>query len=199
MAFDLPCPDVDPLQLFERWYADAQREQPLLPDAVALATCTLDGRPSVRMVLYKGTSLGRLRFFTNYDSRKGHELAANPRVALCFHWPALERQIRVEGIADLLTPGESDAYFASRPRGSQLGAAVSPQSQVIASHDALLAEVSRREVELAGAPVPRPSHWGGYGVTPSSWEFWSGQTSRLHQRARYVGAPGAWRFELLAP
>jgi pyridoxamine 5'-phosphate oxidase len=186
--------DADPLRQFARWRDEAGEE--LGP--VALATATADGVPSVRMVLLKGADERGLTFFTNYDSRKGAELAANPRAALLAYWPGLGRQVRVEGPVTRLDPGESDAYFATRPAGSRLSAAASPQSAVIPDR----AELERRVADLRGRhgdDPPRPESWGGYLLAPATWEFWQHRDDRLHDRLRYRRDGTAWLVERLAP
>jgi pyridoxamine 5'-phosphate oxidase len=166
---------------------------------VALATADAAGRPSVRMVLLRGADERGFVFHTNYSSRKARELAANPHAALCFHWPSLEEQIRVEGRIEVLPAAESDAYFASRPRGSQLGAWASEQSAVLPSRETL--EHQYREVErrFQGSPVPRPPFWGGFRLVPERIEFWFGRPDRLHDRLRYTREAGEWRIERLYP
>jgi pyridoxamine 5'-phosphate oxidase len=192
---------VDPIATFLTWYDEARRHASIIDaDAVALATATRDGRPSVRMVLYRGMSGGGLRFFTNYESRKGRELEENPRAALCFHWPPLFRQARFEGVVERLEAAESDAYFSSRPFGSQLSAVVSPQSRVIASREEL---VARRE-ELAQASegksgLARPAFWGGYRVVPERVELWEARENRLHDRRLFTRRGEGWVEEVLGP
>jgi pyridoxamine 5'-phosphate oxidase len=166
---------------------------------VALATVDRDGRPSIRMVLLRGADHRGFVFHTNYNSRKGRELAANPNAALCFHWIALDEQIRIEGSIERLTADESDAYFSSRPRGSQLGAWASEQSEPLPSRETL--EEKYRDVErrFEGAAVPRPPFWGGFRLTPRRIEFWYGRTDRLHDRVLYTRAGEAWKIERLYP
>lgn len=166
---------------------------------VALATADANGRPSVRMVLLRGVDERGFVFHTNYKSRKARELEANPYAALCFHWPTLEEQIRVEGSVDRLPPDESDAYFAGRPRGSQLGAWASAQSEILASRETFDEEYAAVEARFAGQPVPRPPFWGGYRIDPSRIEFWYGRTDRLHDRILYVREGSNWMVQRLYP
>ena len=166
---------------------------------VALATADADGRPSVRMVLLRGADERGFVFHTNYNSRKARELVANPVAALCFHWPTLEEQIRVEGRIERLPPAESDAYFATRPRGSQLGAWASEQSTVLASRETLEEQYRATERRFEGSPVPRPPFWGGFRLVPARIEFWFGRPDRLHDRLSYTRERDGWRIERLYP
>lgn len=189
---DLP---ADPLDLFRDWFADAAELAE--PNAMVVATVGADGQPSSRLVLLKGLDQQGFHFYTNQRSRKGEELAANPRCALLFPWHGMQRQVRVEGVATPLSRAEVAAYFARRPRGAQLGAVASPQSQVVALDD-----LERRFAEADAAypdDVPVPEGWGGYAVLPHAIEFWQGGVNRLHDRIRYRRAGGAWVRERLAP
>jgi pyridoxamine 5'-phosphate oxidase len=187
-----------PLDQFVRWFAEAEAAGVPQPEAMALATATPDGRPSLRFVLYRGRSGAGLRFFTNYQSRKAGELAANPRVAATFYWERQARQVRLEGRVEVLEAAQSDLYFAQRPRGSQLGAWASPQSQAVP-----YAELQRRyadvEREYEGRPVPRPPHWGGYLIVPDRVEFWEGLDHRLHRRTLHTAGAAGWTATELAP
>lgn len=187
----------DPMGLFARWYDDAQSLHE--PNAMVLATSTADGRPSARAVLLKGFGADGFRFFTNFESRKGHELMADPACALTFPWFELQRQVRVEGVARRLPEEDSDAYFAGRPRGSQLGAWASHQSREVADRAELDAAYADAERRLAGADVPRPPYWGGYLVVPETVEFWQGRRGRMHDRLRYQRDQDRWRVARLAP
>lgn len=190
---------ADPLQQFNQWLAEALAAQLPEPNAMTLATVGADGAPSTRIVLIKGVDPKGLVWYTNYQSRKGRELRANPRAALQFHWVELERVVRVEGVVELVEPAISDAYFASRPLDSRIGAWASPQSDVIASRDVLVANAAQVEATHGQQP-PRPPHWGGYRLVPHTWEFWQGRRSRLHDRLRFRrAADGAWLRERLAP
>jgi pyridoxamine 5'-phosphate oxidase len=191
----------DPLELFVRWFDEARAAGLEEPEAMALATATPDGRPSVRLVLYRGMSEGGLRFFTNLGSRKAAELAANPRAATVFHFGPLGRQVRFEGEVQRLTAAEDDAYFAARPRGHQLAALASPQSQPI-EYPQLLERYAALERQHQGHLVPRPEGWGGYRLRPDAIEFWSRKQNRLHERIVYrreTGGSGPWRATSVGP
>jgi pyridoxamine 5'-phosphate oxidase len=189
---------ADPVQQFQRWFDQALSAQLPEPNAMTLATVGEDGRPSTRVVLIKGFDARGIVWYTNYDSRKGRELAHNPQAALQFHWVELERVVRIEGRVEKASAEESDAYYASRPLDSRLGAWASPQSQVISSRAVLVAAAAKAAAAHALNP-PRPPHWGGYRLVPDRWEFWQGRKSRLHDRLRYRQDGGAWVRERLAP
>lgn len=189
----------DPLEQFRSWFAEAGAALEV-PEAVALATATAEAAPSVRMVLLKGYDERGLIFFSHYTSRKGRELEANPQAALLFHWSPLGRQVRVEGRVERLAEDESDAYFATRPRGAQLGALASAQSEPLGSRDELEARLAEIEGDLGQGPVPRPPTWGGFLLVPAAWEFWQHRDSRLHDRFRYVrNRDGGWSASRLFP
>jgi pyridoxamine 5'-phosphate oxidase len=190
---------ADPIAQFQRWFDDACRAEVHEPNAMTLATVDAQGQPSARMVLLKGIDARGLTFFTNRDSRKARELAANPRAALVFWWGPLQRQVRFEGRIEAVDAAEADAYFASRPRGSQLAAWASAQSSVIESRAALEAAERAQRERFGDGEVPRPPFWGGYRLLPAVVEFWHGRESRLHDRLRYTRTPAGWRIERLAP
>lgn len=189
----------DPIGRLNDAIARARAASPQDPTAAALATADVRGRPSVRMVLLKGAEPRGLSFFTNRDSRKARELAENPWAALCLHWPALAEQARAEGRVEPLGDAEADAYFATRPRASQLGAWASRQSEAVASRAALEAQLAEAERRFAGAPVPRPPRWGGYLLVPDALELWREGHGRLHHRARYERDGAGWRVAILQP
>jgi pyridoxamine 5'-phosphate oxidase len=189
----------DPLTLFQSWLDEARAAEGLNAEAFAVATASPDGAPSVRMVLMKGVDEGGIVFFTNYSSRKGQELGENPRAALLFHWPALGRQVRVEGSVTRVERGESEAYARNRPRESQLSALASPQSEVVPDREWLERRVDELDRQHAGEELPVREDWGGYRVVPEAWEFWQHRDNRLHDRERYEKIPDGWRVERLAP
>jgi pyridoxamine 5'-phosphate oxidase len=191
--------DPDPIRQFDHWLQAAISAGLPEPNAMTLATCTPDGRPSARIVLLKGLDERGFVFFTNYLSRKGHELHDNPRAALVFYWAALERQVRAEGIVEKVTAEESDAYHRTRPRGSQFGAWCSFQSEVVAGREVLEERLRELEATFGAGEVPRPPHWGGYRLRPVSIEFWQGRPNRLHDRIRYRLVDGKWIMERLSP
>jgi pyridoxamine 5'-phosphate oxidase len=192
--------DPNPFRQFQAWLDQAAAAGPREPNAMTLATATPDGRPSARMVLLRGLDERGFVFFTNYDSRKGEELAANPRAALVFYWGELDRQVRIEGTVEKTSEEESDAYFRGRPEGSRLGAWASRQSRILAGRHVLEAEMRELEACFPDGNIPRPPHWGGYRVRPESIEFWQGQPNRLHDRLRYVRrGDGGWHIERLSP
>lgn len=190
----------NPLLLFERWLAEAQHAGISEVNAMTLATVDSQHRPHARIVLLKGLEQDGLVFFTNYESHKGRQLESNQEVALLFFWKELERQVRIEGRAERVTPKYSDAYFSARPKGSQLGALVSPQSQVIEGREPLDEHMKQLELQYANTPVPRPGHWGGYKVRPHYFEFWQGRSNRLHDRIAFDLQPQQeWKKCRLAP
>jgi len=189
----------DPFLQFARWFQEALNCGLAEPTAMTLATADAGGHPSARTVLLKGYDERGFSFYSNYESRKGRELAQNPMAALLFYWIELERQVRIEGRVEQVSPEESDEYFASRPLGSRIGAWASPQSQVLAHREELEAQIADLESKYGDHP-PRPPHWGGYRLVPEVLEFWQGRPSRLHDRIRYAReGPGSWRIERLAP
>jgi pyridoxamine 5'-phosphate oxidase len=191
--------DADPIELFKSWFEAAEGAGVLLPEAVTLATASPDGVPSARMVLLKEADRDGFVFFTNYGSRKARELDANPRAALCFHWAILQRQVRVSGRVTRVEPAESAAYFATRPRGSQIGAWASRQSEGLVSRDELEQRVRDLNAEFEGKDVPLPPFWGGYRLRPETIEFWQGRVDRLHDRLVFTRAERGWTTERLYP
>jgi pyridoxamine 5'-phosphate oxidase len=189
---------AQPLAQFDQWFNEAIRAEIPEPNAMTLATVNHNLRPSTRIVLIKGYDERGLVWYTNYDSRKGQELAGNPYAALQFHWVELERVVRIEGRVEKVSAEESDAYYQSRPLESRLGAWASPQSQVISGRTVLVSEAAKYGAKFLLHP-PRPPHWGGYRLVPDQWEFWQGRRSRLHDRLRYRQLDGAWVRERLAP
>ena len=190
---------ADPLQQFDLWLKEAIEGQVPEPNAMTVATVSHTLRPSTRVVLIKGYDARGIIWFTNYESRKGQELAGNPFAALQFHWVELERVVRIEGLVEKVSDEESDAYFRSRPLESRIGAWASPQSQVISGRGVLLANAARYATQFLLQP-PRPPHWGGYRLVPDSWQFWQGRKSRLHDRLRYtLDSQQGWLRERLAP
>ena len=206
----------DPFEQFKKWFDEVIKSQILEPNAMTLATATADGKPSARVVLLKSVEHQGFVFFTNYESRKGEELAANPHAALCFCWLELQRQVRIEGTVEKIAEAASDAYFQSRPVGSRIGAWASPQSRVVenravleqseAFHKKQFNVIATKEAtdgtsrnSREGGQIPRPQHWGGYVLKPLMIEFWQGRSSRLHDRIVYTLEQGAWKIERLAP
>ncbi len=193
----------DPLAQFQRWLADAQADHAsgglVEPTAMALGTVSAEGQPSVRIVLFKGLHEGGFTFYTNYDSRKGAELAARPQAALTFWWDRLERQVRIEGRVERVSAALSDHYFHSRPRGSQIGAYTSRQSQVLEQRAELDTRLAATAQRFEGQEIPLPDYWGGYRVVPDNIEFWQGRLNRVHDRLRYIRDGGGWRIERLEP
>ena len=192
--------DRDPIAQFDRWFTEAVKATVPEPNAMNLATISEDGRPSSRIVLLKGIAGGKFMFYTNYQSQKGKELEKNPACALNFFWPDLERQIRIEGVAQRLDATTSENYFQSRPRASQVSAWASPQSSLIRDRTILEERVKEIEKRFEGRDVlPKPHQWGGYGVEPFEIEFWQGRLNRLHDRIVYTRIEGEWRINRLAP
>lgn len=191
--------DPDPLQQFAAWFAEARAAGIELAEAMALATASLDGAPSARMVLLKHHDERGFVFNTTLSSRKGRELEANPRGSLLFYWHEHGRQVRIEGRVEPLTDAEADEYFRARPRGSQLSAIATPQGEVVASRDELERRVAGLDARHVGAEVPRPKQWGGFRLAPDAFEFWQHRPERLHDRLRYRRDDGTWVVERLAP
>lgn len=191
--------DDDPVAQFGRWFGEAERADLIEPNAMTLATSSPDGRPSARIVLLKGFGPDGFVFFSNYASRKGDELAANPNAALVFWWPPLERQVRLEGRVERTTTEESEAYWASRPLGSRLAALASAQSQVLAGREELVRRVEELAARHRDGDVPLPEAWGGYRLVPDAFEFWQGQPNRLHDRFRYTRHQDGWLVQRLSP
>jgi pyridoxamine 5'-phosphate oxidase len=190
---------ADPIQQFAAWFAEAQAAHVPEANAMTLATADASGSPSARIVLLKDIDDRGFCFFTNYESRKGRELEANPRAALCIYWQPLERQVRIEGTVERVSREMSEAYFRSRPVSAQVGAWASKQSSVIASRQELEHRDAEMTRQFAGKQVPLPDFWGGYRVVPTLVEFWQGRPSRLHDRLRYTRVEGAWKIERLSP
>lgn len=189
-----------PIQEFHKWFNQAVDSQILEPNAMHLCTVSPDGKPSARIVLLKTLDATGFTFYTNYQSRKGHEMDANPNACLTFFWGELERQVRIEGTIEKVDAKDSDDYFAVRPRGSQIGAWVSNQSQVVESREVLIEKEKAFIAQFEGQDVPRPDHWGGYRLVPNYIEFWQGRPSRLHDRIAYtLEESGNWKIERLSP
>ena len=198
-ALDEEASEADPFKQFEAWLAQAIDAKLPEPNAMTLATVGPEGRPSTRVVLIKGLDARGIVWYTNYDSRKGRELADNPAASLCFFWGELERQVRVTGAVQRVSRAEADAYFQSRPLPSRMGAWSSHQSQVLPSRDVLEAELATTQARFADGAVPLPEHWGGFRVVPDEVEFWQGRSSRLHDRIQYRLEAGAWVRRRLSP
>ena len=200
-SLDIPDVASDPIEQFKKWFDEALKSELLEPNAMTLATVSVQGQPSARVVLLKGIENQGFVFYTNYESRKGEQLAANPNAALCFCWLELQRQIRIEGTVEKVDAATSDAYFKSRPVSSQIGAWASPQSDVIEDR-AVLEENEdyyKKQFDTEGGDIPRPEHWGGYVLKPTLIEFWQGRSSRLHDRILYIFDGEEWEIVRLAP
>jgi pyridoxamine 5'-phosphate oxidase len=191
--------DADPFAKFHAWMAEAAESEPVDPNAMTVVTATPDGRPSARAILLKGVDDRGFVFYTNKESRKSAELAANPRIFLLFHWKSLARQVRIEGAVEHVTDAEADAYYASRPRISRLGAWASRQSRPLASRAELEQRLAEYEARYPGEDIPRPPYWSGYRVIPESFEFWQNMPFRLHDRTTYTRGPGGWTVRKLFP
>ncbi|HET9065171.1 MAG TPA: pyridoxamine 5'-phosphate oxidase [Gemmatimonadales bacterium] len=189
----------DPMDQFAAWFEEARAQETGEPNAMTLATADAAGQPNARIVLLKSVDRNGFVFFTDYRSRKGRELEANPRVALCFHWATLQRQVRINGVVSRLDREAAAAYYRTRPRGSRLGAWASRQSEVLSSRDSLEAEVARLDVAYPGEEIPLPPHWGGYVVVPHEIEFWQGRSDRLHDRFQYTQTESGWNCARLSP
>lgn len=196
MAID---PTDDPIDLFHAWFAEAEKSEPHVPNAMSVASVDADGQPSIRLVLLKGADRDGFVFYTNLESQKGIELLANPKAALCFHWKSLKRQVRIEGPAELVSDEEADEYFASRPRGSQLGAWASDQSRPMTGKAELMKRVASYTAKFGVSKVPRPAHWSGFRVRHERLEFWEDARFRLHDRLVYVREGDGWRTDVLYP
>ncbi len=192
-------PDTDPFALFDAWFAEARASEPNDANAMAPATGSPAGRPSVRMVLLKSHGPGGFVFYTNAESRKGGEIGENPHAALLFHWKSLRRQVRIEGPLVEVSAAEADAYFHSRPRDSQIGSAASDQSRPLDSRQTYLDRVEALAARYAGGEIPRPPHWTGFRLAPEAIEFWLDRANRLHERRRFIRAGGGWTSTLLYP
>ncbi|MEO7361983.1 MAG: pyridoxamine 5'-phosphate oxidase [Gemmatimonadaceae bacterium] len=191
--------NADPIAQFNTWFAEAQRAEVVEPNAMVLGTSTADASPSARVVLLKGVTDNGFVFYTDYRSRKGRELEANPRAALCFFWAALERQVRITGVVQRVSRAESRAYFESRPVGSRIGATASVQSSPLNSREGLEQRAAELQAQFADGDVPLPDHWGGYRVLPVAIEFWQGRSSRLHDRILYSRTDEGWVLSRLSP
>ena len=198
MAVELPFPQ-DPIKSFEAWFQEAKAEEVDVPDAMQIATVGADGFPRVRTVLVKHVEADRIAFYTNLGSRKGQHLAANTRIAACFHWKSRARQVLFRGVVEPVAPERADAYWASRARGSQIGGWASQQSAVLGSREQLEAEVAAMEARFEGVDVPRPPNWSGFWIVPDAVELWQGLPSRLHDRWEFVRADGGWSLQRLYP
>lgn len=190
---------LQPIDLFDAWFSDAQKSGLYLPEAMTVATATAEGKPSARMVLLKSVDAEGFVFFTNYESRKASEIEANSNVSILFHWPILQRQVRIEGRAERVSREESNDYFQSRPRGSRIGAWASTQSSKLESKAALQARVKEVEAQFGNGDIPLPDYWGGYRIRPDRMEFWQGRPFRLHDRLIYERVDGDWKTHRLFP